>query len=100
MTINEIQPIKLCKKCFFFYPSQIDCMGCGGTPAFCDHPDCYETELRQTFEGKIYDREIRKKDIINFNPDGQCSRWESFHYEKVKTWWIFTKEVKKRGLDK
>ena len=87
-----------CKTCYYFEPRWIDEMGCGGIPASCNHPDCFESILRQTFEGKVYKDKKRVKDIVDFNPDGNCQKWTAFHYKKIKTWWIFKKVIKVKGI--
>lgn len=88
---------KNCKECFHFYPS--------GDPypgeyiAGCGHSDCFKSFLEQTWEGEMVKRKERKHDIIDFNPDGSCTRFVPFYYKKVKTWWLFKKRVRVMGKD-
>jgi len=85
-----------CKTCYYFRECIIG-MGGDCTPAICIHPNCFTSVTTQTEFGALVPRTKRRYDIIDMRSDGKCSRWAPFHYEKIKSWWIFKKLMKVKG---
>lgn len=83
------QDKKKCKECWHFKPYWTDGWHLS-SDAYCNHPDCYETVKKQNCFGDIYNSKERIANIIDFNPDGKCSRWTGVVKVPVKhKWWIF-----------
>lgn len=65
-----------CSKCYHF--RALDDKGYAYRPAACMHPDCFNQVLCQNRHGEVRTGKERELDIIDFNPDGKCSRFEPF----------------------
>jgi hypothetical protein len=86
-----------CHNCFYFREYWEDDYCCGYCPAACEHPDCFIDIEYQDRYGNIEKRKTRNKDIIDLNKDDNCNRFEPYHYEKRKLWWIFYTQEKVKG---
>ena len=93
--------MKKCKECYHFRPLEVGMQGDIFYVAECKHPICYNLVKYQTAEGKVKEKKKRIQDILELNPDGNCTYWEAFHFVKIKKrWWIFEWTSEKKVLGK